>query len=77
MPAGLDATLDGIVELQVEAAAGALPDRLLASRDMERVVREIDLARVRFVATFLREGGFGSLGHKSSLSFFPCKPRVD
>ncbi|WP_232667548.1 DUF222 domain-containing protein, partial [Pseudonocardia sp. TRM90224] len=65
MSPGLDTTLDGIAELQVETATGTFSDRLLASRDMERVVRELDLARVQFIASFLREGGFGSLGHKS------------
>ncbi|WP_232668808.1 DUF222 domain-containing protein [Pseudonocardia sp. TRM90224] len=68
MSPGLDTTLDGIAELQVEAATGTFSDRLLASRDMERVVRGIELARVQFIASFLREGGFGSLGHKSPVS---------
>ncbi|WP_232663175.1 HNH endonuclease signature motif containing protein [Pseudonocardia sp. TRM90224] len=77
MSRGLDTTLDGIAELQVETATGTFPDRFLASRDMERVVREIDRARVQFVADFLREGGFGSLGYRAPIGALADSWNID
>ncbi|WP_232667391.1 DUF222 domain-containing protein, partial [Pseudonocardia sp. TRM90224] len=67
MSENLQATLDGVAQLQADTLVGAFEERCTATRELEVLGRRVDFAKVCAISAFVREGGFHARGYKSPI----------
>ncbi|MEJ3651971.1 hypothetical protein WEH80_03030, partial [Actinomycetes bacterium KLBMP 9759] len=64
MTDSLHTTLAGVEQLQADALTGTFEERCAAAQQLEVLQRRVDLAKIRVIGVFMREGEFSSRGYK-------------